>query len=260
MNDHHFNVQIAIDFDLNISTFLNNMAFWLNKSIANRKNFHEDNYWIYNSRLAFAEIFPYWNDNQIKHLLSNCIKNGLIIKGNFNTNKYDRTCWYTFTDKAYSYYPLLQEQIKKARKSTVIPIGENPPMDCKHYTNGLDEIHQPIPYNNPYNNPDIKEKEKEKEKKQPRVNNLNSEFTHNEKHELLACSLHLDVNQERAAFIDYYQAHGKKMANWNAAFNNWLRKSAEFRKKAQGKEHPVTASIREIKSIYQSEEFKQLMN
>lgn len=109
---------------------------------------------------------------------------------------------------------------------------------------------------------EIKEVIKERKKKHSRANTMVPlKFIPNENHALLAAKLHLDLNQEKNAFIDYYEAHGKKMASWDAAFRNWLRKSSEFKNKSQGKEHPVTASIREIKeNMYKSEEFKQLMN
>ena len=99
----------------------------------------------------------------------------------------------------------------------------------------------------------------EKKKKPPRYSTTVSlDFIPNESHELLASTMQLDLNRETKSFIDYYEAHGKKMVNWDAAFRNWLRKSFEFKNKAQNKEHPVTATIREIKNIYNSKAFMQL--
>jgi len=106
-----------------------------------------------------------------------------------------------------------------------------------------------------------KEKKEERRKKPPRANStVPLDFIPNENHALLAATLHLDLNREKNAFMDYYQAHGKKMVDWDASFRNWLRKSFEFKNKSQGKEHPVTASIREMKNIYNSKAFMQLMS
>jgi hypothetical protein len=153
MNDHHFNILIAIDFDIETATFLNNMAHWLNKTIANRKNFYENTYWIYNSKAAFAEIFPYWTERQVRHILDKALANGLIISGNFNQTKYDRTLWYTFTDKAFNYYPTLQTQYQNAIESHINSTGQNCPIDRPPFSDSLDKSVQPIPDSNPDSNP-----------------------------------------------------------------------------------------------------------
>lgn len=85
---------------------------------------------------------------------------------------------------------------------------------------------------------------------------INSSFIPSDKHELLASQLSVDLRNEADKFIDYYQARGLTMTNWNACFNNWLRKAAEFERKSK-KEHPVTQSIRELKE--KSPEFRQFL-
>lgn len=152
MNDHHFNVQVAIDFCPETAIYLNNMAFWLNKCIANRKNFHENNFWIFNSLPAFAEIFPYWTEKQLRRIIDNCLKYGLIIKNNFNESKYDRTQWYAFTEKAYAYYPYLEEQYQNALKSLNLLISPFGQMDEPERSDQCAHLGRPIPYNNPDNN------------------------------------------------------------------------------------------------------------
>ncbi|CAB4128340.1 hypothetical protein UFOVP100_25 [uncultured Caudovirales phage] len=268
MNDHHFNIKVAIDFDTDTAIFLNNMAYWLNKTIANRKHFYENNYWIYNSRTAFVDIFPYWTDKQIRRIIDNCIKNELIIKGCFNKSSYDRTCWYAFTAKAFSYYTNLESQFNSAKdemgqsicpngqmapplgslaESYILSIGPNGPMEYA-------QTGQPIPYNKIDNKISTKEREKASRSSIP------DNFSSSQCHLNLASENNIDLAQEEKAFIDYYKAHGKMMVNWDAAFSNWLRKSLSFAKASRPKEHPVTASIREFKEVLGSHEFKILLN
>lgn len=93
---------------------------------------------------------------------------------------------------------------------------------------------------------------------------LPDDFKPNETHEQFAKENAIDLEKEHSAFRDYYMAHGKRMANWNAAFSSWLRKCLSFNKSQRAykeqKEHPATASIREFKELMQSPDFFGFMN
>lgn len=102
-----------------------------------------------------------------------------------------------------------------------------------------------------------KKETKSEGKKDPAHSGIPLDFVPNEKHELLAYKQRIDLQKELGAFIDYYQAHGKVMVDWNAAFSNWLRKAVEFNKNRGVKEHSVTQSIRELKE--KSPAFRQFL-
>lgn len=55
-------------------------------------------------------------------------------------------------------------------------------------------------------------------------------FMYNEKHQALAEALGLNVALEFAQFRDKSLAKGYTYLDWDAAFRNWLRQAAEFRK------------------------------
>lgn len=57
---------------------------------------------------------------------------------------------------------------------------------------------------------------------------LPADWTPSEQHAALAISLRVDMEREAAKFRDHFVAHGKPLADWDAAFRNWLRKSVEF--------------------------------
>jgi hypothetical protein len=96
---HSFDTSIAAKYGVNVAIFLNNMIFWLNKNIANEKHFYDGKYWTYNSVKAYARLFPYWSEKQVRTIIDHCVKHNLIEKGNYNQNKHDKTLWYTFTEK-----------------------------------------------------------------------------------------------------------------------------------------------------------------
>lgn len=159
--NHSFDVTVATDFGTDIAIFLNNMSFWLSHVIANRKfakinHQYHDNFWIFNSLDAYAELFPYWNRKQIERLINRAVDSGLILKNNFNQTKYDRTSWYAFTSKAYTYYPVLEEQFKNALQPAPMAISRFREMENPKTGNGFPENSTPIPDSNPDSNPDNK--------------------------------------------------------------------------------------------------------
>lgn len=40
----------------------------------------------------------------------------------------------------------------------------------------------------------------------------------------------VDLAKQLPMFMDYWLAHGKPMANWDATFRNWMRRAPEFTK------------------------------
>ncbi len=145
--NHQFNTSIAKKYDTNTAILLNHFIFWTQKNLANKKNIHDGLCWTYNTVEAFCKIFDYWTRHQIEHILKKLIENGLIVKGNYNESKYDRTCWYAITPKVYLLTPELCDEnfIKLMHES----LGENQPMDFGNFRNQFLINPKPIPDNKP---------------------------------------------------------------------------------------------------------------
>ena len=101
MSYHSFNTKIAKKLGVTEAILLHNIQFWVEKSKANNKHFFKDRYWIYGSSKAFAEIFTYLSRQQIARALKRLTDEGWLLKDNFNTNPFDRTSWYSLSDKYY---------------------------------------------------------------------------------------------------------------------------------------------------------------
>jgi DNA-binding PadR family transcriptional regulator len=99
---HHFNTEIAKKYDIITAILLDNFYYWIEKNRLNERNFKDGRYWTYNTKKAIAEWFPYLNERQLDYALKKMVEQGLLIKGNYNENKYDRTLWYAITDFGYS--------------------------------------------------------------------------------------------------------------------------------------------------------------
>jgi hypothetical protein len=96
---HTFNIEDAKKYGVDDAVLLANIRYWTDYNEANCLNFHDGRYWTYNSRSAFAELFPYWTEKQIRRIIENLLKCGAIVTGNYNKSSYDRTLWYAIKEK-----------------------------------------------------------------------------------------------------------------------------------------------------------------
>lgn len=149
--EHALNVKVATHFDTDTALFLQNIKYWTFKNLSNKKHIHNGLCWTYDSLDALCDAFPYWSRRQIERVINNCIKHGLLVKGNYNSTTYDRTCWYAMTPKAYWFYPELAEE--KYLKALYLSISPNGEMDFTEWRNGFPRTVTTIPDTNPPTDP-----------------------------------------------------------------------------------------------------------
>lgn len=114
--EYGFNVEIAQKLGVNEAIIIRNFQHWLGKNKANNANFHEGRFWTYNSIAAFCKIFPFWTERQIRNILKNLTDNGILIKGNFNKNPYDKTIWYSIDEEILNNLLSEHEDVEKSQK------------------------------------------------------------------------------------------------------------------------------------------------
>lgn len=187
---HHFDIGIATKYGVNVALFLDNMAFWLSKNVANKRHFHDGFHWTYNSQEAFLKLFPYWSRQNLRTVINKCLDEGLIITGNYNETKYDRTGWYAFTEVGLNLYPFLKS------------LGCNQPMELMESTTSLVGINQPIPDALPDTKPALKELDQNKNTNQPhsqkrQPDKLRSQKAVNEKRHDFADSMDQMAREDR---------------------------------------------------------------
>lgn len=124
-------IEIATQYDVNVSLFLQNIAFWTKTNIANEQNYYDGYFWTYNTIKAFSELFPFWTVSQIRTTIQRCINEGLLIKGKYNKTRYDQTLWYALTEKGLKLFKL--------------PICQKSQMKLSEVTNEVVRNSKPIP-------------------------------------------------------------------------------------------------------------------
>jgi hypothetical protein len=98
------NMALAVKFGTNESLFLTNLCFWIEKNKANRTNYHDGHYWVYNTMDAWAELFPYFSKDQIRRLIIKMRDRKILLVGVYNRVQYDRTQWYSVSDEVMALY------------------------------------------------------------------------------------------------------------------------------------------------------------
>lgn len=98
---HSFDVELAKMFGIEEAVFIDKFVGWIQHNRVNNKNYHDGRTWTFNSAKAFTDIFPYMSESKIKRVVSRLVEIGVLLKGNYNENQYDRTSWYAFSDEGY---------------------------------------------------------------------------------------------------------------------------------------------------------------
>lgn len=242
---HSFDVEIAIQYGINQAIILNNLFFWIQKNKANGKHFYDGHYWTYNSKKAFSELLPYMSERQIDYALSKLVKDGLIIKGNYNKLSYDRTLWYALTNKA-----------KELLKVPVESISQNCKMEQTNLQNGSNEIVQPIPdinsdINSDINKESIREKvdsgeqsspppppakkiKKEKNQTKHKHGEYENVLLTDEEFEKLKKEFPKDYQERIERLSEYIASVGKSYKNHLATIRSWARKDKPKQQQSSG--------------------------
>lgn len=84
---------LALKIGLNEAIILQQVHYWLNPNF--NKKLIEDRYWVYNSCEGWREQFKFWSKDTIKRAIISLQKQGLLIIGNFNHDKFNHSKWYS---------------------------------------------------------------------------------------------------------------------------------------------------------------------
>lgn len=96
---YSFDEEVAKEVGVNCAVILDKFTWWIRQNEANERNFHDGKYWTFNSTKALTDMFPFYNARQIGHILKKLVDNGYLATGNYNKVPFDRTLWYTLTEK-----------------------------------------------------------------------------------------------------------------------------------------------------------------
>ena len=124
--DHSFNPIFAQRYGMVAAVLIHDFAYWTAKNRANGKHMHDGLCWTYNSANAFQIQYPYMSRSQIYGALKKMLNDGLIVKGDYNTDKWVHTPWYAITEKGYA---VISECAVESEKRCNLRDSENQTVD-----------------------------------------------------------------------------------------------------------------------------------
>lgn len=96
---HSFTVEIAATAGVHAAIVFDNLAYWIKRNTLTGRNERRGVYWTYGTHKDLAAQFTYLSEKQVRTALNKLISHEYIQAGRFNKHKYDRTNWYTLTEK-----------------------------------------------------------------------------------------------------------------------------------------------------------------
>ena len=96
---HAFDTGYAIAYGVDEAIMIRNLQFFITINANRGHNFKEGRFWTYDRLNDFLNHFPYWTIQTVRRVIASLISQGVIIKGEFNSEWSNRTQWYAFKDQ-----------------------------------------------------------------------------------------------------------------------------------------------------------------
>lgn len=217
---HFFDVEIAEKYGIFEAVFINNLEFWLAKNEANDTNYHDGRYWSYNTKDAMIKLFPYVSPKKIWNAIDHLREEGIILTGNFNEKKWDRTLWYTLSDFGKCILPERNFHFTEME-------------------NADSEKGEPIPYKNTDKKTDNKRESILTDAKEK-----TARFVPPTVEEVQAYCDEKGFTIDAQYYVDYYETRdwrlkdGKKMSKWKNSVNTWVHNDKERKQPKKSNDLP----------------------
>ncbi len=97
--NHSFDIYLAKEHSIEEAILIHHFLFWVHKNMRMKKNLKEGRTWVYQTLDEIASHYPYMNKDSVHRYIDKLCKKGILLKGNFNKTKFDRTVWYAFNNE-----------------------------------------------------------------------------------------------------------------------------------------------------------------
>ena len=94
------NVELACTVGLEGAIILQHFRYWTNINATDDSMFRDGRVWVFSSRKAITNIFPFLSEQKIRTTIDKLIDGGYIIKGDYNLSLTNKSCWYALSDTA----------------------------------------------------------------------------------------------------------------------------------------------------------------
>lgn len=136
---------MAVKIGLNESIILQQIHYWNQINEKAKNNYKDGFYWTFNSYEQWQQQFPFWSVKTIQRAICNLEKMKLVVSGNYNKLKIDRTKWYRID---YIVLEMLE----------TFPIGQIDLTNMTEWVDHVDKMSKPLPKINTETNTKINDK------------------------------------------------------------------------------------------------------
>lgn len=193
---HSFNVGMATKFGLECSIILQHFHYWYQANRENPEMLKEGRVWCFSSRKNINAIFPYLSEQKIRTAIDKLLVGGYLLKGDFNTDSFNKTNWYSLTDKSLAIFGEITNPLVKS-------------------TN--DWLNQPVKNNN------INIQEKESKEKEPKLRYAEYVCMTEREYQKLVAEYGEPATQEFIKILNNYKgSKGKAYKNDYLAILSWV--------------------------------------
>jgi hypothetical protein len=214
---YSFRVDWAEKYGDREAILLSNLQFWIARNKANGKHCYDGRTWTYNTRAAYRKLFPFWSEDQLKRLFSSLIERGILVRGEYNENAYDRTAWHAFAnEEEFLSVEFIDEAKSPAQAGEIAQsTGRNRPL---------------LTDNKPDSKPDVcaADASATPKKKSPKAKartSLSEDWKLADRDREYALSEGVPaprLEREVQRFRDHHISKGSLMADWSAAWRTWV--------------------------------------
>ncbi len=104
-DEHPILIRVSIARALNSDRqayFLQQVRYWINtnkKKPRNKHYYNDGRFWMYNTLDDWHKQFPWLSVRTIQRIINELKLRGILITGNYNKVKYDKTVWYSIDER-----------------------------------------------------------------------------------------------------------------------------------------------------------------
>lgn len=93
-----FHSEIAERFGVNAAIIAEYIWSVIKNNEFNGSNLIDGRTWMRHSKFMFTVVMQYLSEYAVDQSLKKLLKGKIIVKNEFNQNRFDRTLWYSFTE------------------------------------------------------------------------------------------------------------------------------------------------------------------
>ena len=94
-----FNTKEAIEYGMKEAILIEYFRCWIGLNKKKNVNTKNGKTWFYNACSEISSNFGFMSEQTVRNTINSLIKQGVLISGNYNKVRFDRTLWYAFADE-----------------------------------------------------------------------------------------------------------------------------------------------------------------